>query len=330
MSDQRPSGDGPGPEFFSAPGPGAGAPDVAAGVAPTGDAEAGVAPVAVWGPPPPRRRRWVWVSLTILAIVLVLGAAGAFTARLLLDARAEALAARTVSAAQQSVVDAEFARISETTARIGEQATAYRDARASWDAEQEQAAQWRTGTTAPPDPVPNPGGTAMPGGDPTGRAFLDSIGAPQVQLVFDAGADNCGYEAGGSGPYTLVLGGCFDTRFPNSVMLAWEPGTEGRVWAIFVHEVMHWYQYQTFYPAFLAAQRVGVDGDAYGAQLESDASCRAVYQHGIPAWQYANSSAPCDVDGWYDGWFLDHLASLGVPVTEPVAEAYEVSPVVRP
>jgi hypothetical protein len=151
-----------------------------------------------------------------------------------------------------------------------------------------------------------------------------------VQLVLDAGSDNCGYQAGGNGPYTLVLGGCFDTRFPNTVLLAWEPGTEDRVWAIFVHEVMHWYQYQTYYPAFLAAQRVGVDEDAYVTALESDASCRAVNLHGVPASQYATTSAPCSVDGWYDGWLLDQLASLGVPVIEPVAETYEVSAVTRP
>lgn len=294
--------------------------------------ESAEAAALAWAPAPPprRRRRGLWIALAVVVGVLVLGAGAAVTTRILIDAHEEAMAARTVSLAQLAVVDESFARIEETTTRIGEQSSAYRDARASWEADQQEAAAWRTGTAAPPAPVPNPGGSAMPGADPTGRAFLESIGAGQVQLVFDAGTDNCGYEAGGGGPSLLVLGGCFDTRFPNSVMLAWERGTEERVWAIFVHEVMHWYQYQTYYPAFLAAQRAGVDSAAYDAQLESDASCRAVAQHGIPAWQYANTSAPCDVVGWYDGWFLDHLASLGVPVTEPVSETYEVSAVVRP
>lgn len=350
MDEERPPAAPPGPDAISGPAPfaprpvapspvaapveGAGAPEALAGAAgiPALPSEPAATAALAWAPAPPprRRRRGLWIALAVVVGVLVLGAGAAVTTRVLIDAHEEAMAARMVSLAQQAVIDESFARIEETTTRIGEQSSAYRDARASWDADQQEAATWRTGTTAPPAPVPNPGGAAMPGGDPTGRAFLESIGASQVQLVFNAGADNCGYEPGGGGPSLLVLGGCFDTRFPNSVMLAWEPGTEERVWAIFVHEVMHWYQYQTYYPAFLSAQRAGVDSSAYDAQLESDASCRAVAQHGIPAWQYANTSAPCNVDGWYDGWFLDHLASLGVPLTEPVAETYEVSAVVRP
>ncbi|MDF2555050.1 MAG: hypothetical protein K0R60_945 [Microbacterium sp.] len=297
-----------------------------------GAASGTTGPVVAWADPvPPRRRprRALWITLSVVVVVFVLAAAAAVTTRLLLDARAEALAARSVTTAQQGVVDAEFARIADVSARVQQQAAAYRDARSAWDSEQEQAATWRAGTTMPTASTPNPGGSGMPGADPTGRAFLDSIGAGQVQLVLDAGDDNCGY-GGGDGPNTLVVGGCFDTRFPNAVFLAWEPGTEDRVWAIFVHEVMHWYQYQTYYPAFLAAERVGVAGDAYSAQLEADASCRAVYVHGIPAWQYTTTSAPCTVEGWYDGWLIDHLASLGVPVAEPVAETYEVAAVVRP
>ena len=282
------------------------------------------------GSPARRSRRGLWITLGVVAGVLVLGGAAAATTWVLLDAHERALAARTVSVVQQEVVDAEFTRIADVVQRTEEQGTAYRQALTAWNAEQEQAATWRSGTTTPSVTEGNPGGDAMPGGDPLGRGFLDSIGAPQVQLVLDAGPDNCGYQAGGDGPYTLVLGGCFDTRFPNSVFLAWESGTEDGVWAIFVHEVMHWYQYQTYYAAFLAADRVGVAEDAYGAQLEADASCRAVYQHGIPSWRYASTSAPCSVDDWYDGWLLDHLASLGVPVTEPVAEDYEVNAVVRP
>jgi len=74
----------------------------------------------------------------------------------------------------------------------------------------------------------------------------------------------------------------------------------------------------------------GVTDDQYGPELEADASCRAVYVYGIPASDYVDTSSPCDVDGWYDGWLLDHLASLGVQVTEPMAADYEVLEAVRP
>lgn len=293
------------------------------------ESESGPAPTEA--PSPTRRsRRRLWIALSAVVGVLLLGGAAATTTWLLIDAHERALAARAVTTVQQSVVEAEFDRVADTVRRTEEQGTAFRQALTAWTAEQEQAEAWRAGTAAPTVSEPNPGGQAMPGGDPLGRGFLEAIGAPQVQLVLDAGADNCGYQAGGDGPYVLVLGGCFDTRFPNSVLLAWEPGTEDGVWAIFVHEVMHWYQYQTFYAAFLAADRVGVAEDAYGPELEADASCRAVYQHGIPAWRYASTSAPCSIEGWHDGWLLDHLASLGVPIAEPVAEDYEVAAVVRP
>jgi hypothetical protein len=281
-------------------------------------------------PTAPRSRRGLWIGLSVIVGVLVLGGAAATTTWLLVDAHERALAARAVSTVQQAVVDAEFARVEDTAQRAEQQGTAFRQALTAWNAEQDQAETWRAGTAAATVTEPNPGGEAMPGGDPLGRGFLDAIGASQVQLVLDAGADNCGYQAGGDGPYTLVLGGCFDTRFPNSVLLAWEPGTEDGVWSIFVHEVMHWQQYQTYYAAFLAADRVGVDEGAYGSELEADASCRAVYQHGIPAWRYAATSAPCSIEGWYDGWLLDHLASLGVPIAEPVAEDFEVEAVMRP
>ncbi|QEV99242.1 hypothetical protein F6J84_03310 [Microbacterium caowuchunii] len=288
-------------------------------------------PVLLWEFPPPKRsRRRLWIALSVVAGVLVLAAAAAGTTWAFVQAHERAMAERAVTALQQAAVEAELARLADVAQRSDAQRAAYRETLDVWNAEQEQAAQWRAGSTAPEPAQANPGGGAMPGEDPAGRAFLDSIGAPQVQLIIDAGAENCGFQVGAADPRTSVVGGCFNTRYPNWVFLAWEPGTEEAVWAIFVHEVMHWYQYQTYYPAFLAADRLGIPDRDYAPELEADASCRAVYVHGIPSWRYARTSAPCWVDGWYDGWLLDHLGSLGVPLAPPVSEDYEVVPVVRP
>ncbi|MEV7692553.1 hypothetical protein AB0N73_04405 [Microbacterium sp. NPDC089189] len=290
------------------------------------------APEAI--PPGPARRSRAGRALLVTGLALV-GMCGVIAAGTGIGWAAwtvyeRNLSAEGVTVSQQQIVDAALAAAAPQTEATTTQGEAYRAARSAWDAEQAAVESWRAGTAAPTPAQSNPGGTAMPGADPTGRGFLDAIGATDVQVAYEAGPDNCGYNAEGNDAYTLVVGGCYDTRFPDWVLMAWEPGTEETVWPIFVHEAMHWYQYQNYYAAFLAADRVGVPRDAYIAELEADASCRAVYVHGIPAWRYATSSAPCDVDGWYDGWLLDHLASLGVPVAEPVAADYEIAEVVRP
>ena len=242
--------------------------------------------------------------------------------------RAVTDAARAVSPAHQAFIAAGMDAMDDTAARWAEQRERYRQDLAGWEADQREAAAWREGDALPGEGVPNPGGDAMPGADPHGRAFLDAIGATEVQVHFDAGPDNCGYRD--ESRFTASIGGCFDSRFRNRLFLAWEPGAESLVWPVFVHEAMHWYQYDLYYPLFLSARRAGYAQDAYRRDVESDASCRAVALHGIPAADYARSSSPCDVDGWYEGWLPDRLAQLGVRVSEPTAEEYEVLAVVRP
>ena len=82
--------------------------------------------------------------------------------------------------------------------------------------------------------------------------------------------------------------------------------------------------------ALLAAERAGVSHDDYEWALETDASCRAVYQHGIDRSAFDGSSSPCDITDWHDGWFVDQLAALGVRTSAPTPEEFEVSAVVRP
>ncbi|MDQ1205911.1 hypothetical protein [Microbacterium sp. SORGH_AS_0862] len=284
-------------------------------------------------PAAPRRRSrgagWI-IGLSLSLVLTLLLAAGTGGAWLIWQQREWLLASRVLSPEQESAIADTFAAASDKVTATQQATARYESDRRAWDDEHAQVEQWKTGTDAPLLAVPNPGGRAMPGPDPDGRAFLSSIGADRVQVAFDAGDENCGYHLSERTGYEIVVGGCYSTRYPGWLFIAWDPGMEASVWPVFVHEAMHWYQYQNYYPAFLAADRAGVTDDQYGPELEADASCRAVYVHGIPASDYVDTSSPCDVEGWYDGWLLDHLASLGVQVTEPVAADYEVLEVVRP
>lgn len=295
---------------------------------------AGSAPVLSQTVPPAawsRRRGAGWiVGLSLGLVLIILLAVGTGGAWLIWQQRERLLASRVLSPEQESVIADAFAAASEKVSATEKATADYESDRRAWDDEHAQVEQWKTGTESPLLAVPNPGGSAMPGSDPDGRAFLSSIGADRVQVAFDAGDENCGYHLSERTGYEIVVGGCYSTRYPSWIFLAWDPGMESSVWAVFVHEAMHWYQYQNYYPAFLAADRAGVTDDQYGPELEADASCRAVYVYGIPASDYVDTSSPCDIDGWYDGWLLDHLASLGVQVTQPVASDYEVLEVVRP
>lgn len=299
------------------------------GPVPAGSPPGSAQPVA---PAPPRRRSgagWIiGLSLSMaLAVLLAIGAGGAW---LIWQERERVLASRVLSPEQVAAIADTFAAAADDVAATEQAAADYRSDRQDWDDDHAQVDAWKAQTDSPLLVAPNPGGAAMPGADPDGRGFLASIGAGQVQIAFDAGDDNCGYHLAERTGYEIVVGGCYSTRYPNWLFLAWDPGMEDTVWPVFVHEAMHWYQYQNYYPAFLAADRAGVTDDQYGPQLEADASCRAVNLYGIPASAYVDTSSPCDVAGWYDGWLLDHLASLGVKVAEPVVSDYEVLEAVRP
>jgi hypothetical protein len=170
----------------------------------------------------------------------------------------------------------------------------------------------------------------MPGDDPYGRAFLDSIGATDVTVVFEAGPENCGYNGGDGGGDYYYAGGCFNPEYANTLFMAWDPGAEDLVRSIFVHEAMHWYQNEHYLQDTYLADFAHVDFAAYNERWEADASCRAVYVYGIPIEEYADSTSPCTIDGWYEGFIKDYLASLGVHVTEPDPAAFEVAEASRP
>jgi hypothetical protein len=277
-----------------------------------------------------RRRRRRIIGWTVAAASVVLLASGAGIGWAVIDAQQRALAARAVSAAQQSVVSAAFETNAELAGQIEAQRAAYRAAEDLWNAAVASAEAFKAEDVAPSVSAPNPGGGSMPGGDAEARALLDGIGGTAVQVVYDGGPQNCGYAAADE-TYEVALGGCYDSRFRNRVFLAWDPGaTRANIWPIFVHEAMHWYQWDRYSTQFAAAEQTGVIQDAYRAQIEADASCRAVIQHGVPATAFERSSAPCDVADWHDAWLVDQLAGLGVPVAAPVPETYEVQAVIRP
>lgn len=280
-------------------------------------------------PSVPRRLR-LWIALSITTVLLVAAVlAGLVWSNLEAQRRLEE--AQRLSASEQSVVDAAVAAASETAAKISERTAAYREAADQWSASEQVVAAWRNQDETPSVQAANPGGPALPGGDAEERALLERIGAADVQLIFDAGEQNCGFSGATGTASSLAIGGCYDPSFRDWLFLAWDRGiTADQIWPIFVHEAMHWYQWEHHAVLFESASRAGVEGESYRGQIESDASCRAVYQHGIDAVAYQSSSSPCDVDGWYDGWLRDQLAGLGVPVAAPDPAAYEVAEVIRP
>lgn len=235
-----------------------------------------------------------------------------------------------VTASQADAIADVLAQNAAFAADIRHARGEYVEAAAAWEADAAWIAQWQEKDAAPQPAVPNPGGQEFPGDDPQGRAFLDSIGATEVHVIFDAGPENCGYAGQEDGPNTLVVGGCYQTAYPDWLFVAWESGIQRLAWPMFVHEAMHWYQYQNFFPHLLAAERTGITHDDYEWALETDASCRAVYQHGIDRSAFEGSSSPCDIQDWNDGWFVDQLVGLGVRTSAPTPEEFEVSAVVRP
>lgn len=275
-----------------------------------------------------RRRRAVVLTATLATLALAGAGAGIWWATA--EAHQRALEARAVTAGQQAVVTAAFEATADLAARIETQRNAYRDAESLWNAAVASAEQFKAEDVVPVVSAPNPGGTSMPGGDGDARALLDGIGGTAVQIVYDGGPQNCGFAAADE-TYRVALGGCYDSRFRNRVFLAWDPGaTRTNIWPIFVHEAMHWYQWDRYATQFAAAESAGISQDAYRSQIEADASCRAVIQHGVPATAFESSSAPCDVADWHDAWLVDQLATLGVPVAAPDAEAFQAETVVRP
>ncbi|MFJ6654222.1 hypothetical protein ACIQLJ_15635 [Microbacterium sp. NPDC091313] len=285
-------------------------------------------------PPPGRRPRRraaaVGITLGVLAFLGAGAGGGVAVAQLATQARQAALDARAVTSDQESVVDTALAASADLAGRIQAQSDAYRAADELWRSAEASAAAFHAEDDVPTVSAPNPGGTSLPGGDGEARALLDSIGGTDVQIVYDGGPQNCGFAAADAA-YAVALGGCYDSRFRESVFLAWDRGaTRDDIWPIFVHEAMHWYQWDRLSAVFAAAQASGIDREAYRPQIEADASCRAVIEHGVARSAYASSSAPCDVPDWSDGWLVQQLAALGVPTAAPDPEGYQVEPVVRP
>ena len=197
--------------------------------------------------PPSRKGKRVALAITLgIGIPVLLGGAGAgylLISSALADGRPPAL-----SADQRSSIQAELSEHADLLAQLDDQRAAYNTAVSQWD----QSLSWAEDAHGPADQpsvaVANPGGDALPGDDPYGRAFLDSIGATDVVVVFDAGPDNCGFygNSGGGDSGYVYAGGCFRADHSNTLYMAWDSGAEDIVWPIFVHEAMHWYQDENY------------------------------------------------------------------------------------
>jgi hypothetical protein len=279
--------------------------------------------------PSPRRTGW-WIAFAALTAVVTAALVVALVVTWTeVGARVRLAHDRQLSSGELAAVETAVAAASDTAALVTERTTEYRESAARWASYEAAATQWRGEEAAPAPPRPNPGG-GLPGGDGDERAFLESIGGADVQLQIDGGPQNCGYTAARFGP-GLASGGCYRPGYRDWLFLAWDAGVDpDEVWPVFVHEAMHWYQWENYATVFEAVESSDADDDAYGDIIETDASCRAVFVHGIPRARYDQSSAPCDLDDWYEGWIVDRIAELGVPVAAPDPEAFEPLAVARP
>ena len=120
-----------------------------------------------------------------------------------------------VTASQADAIADVFAENQAFAAELRRARGQYVEAAAAWEADAAWIRQWREQDAAPQPAAPNPGGQVFPGDDPQGRAFLDSIGATEVTVIFDAGPENCGYAGQEDRPRFLVVGGCYQTGYPD-------------------------------------------------------------------------------------------------------------------
>ncbi len=276
--------------------------------------------------PPSKGRRGIVVALAVGLPVLV---AGALLAVLLLSGAFAEPEPPALTATQSDRIGQEIDERAELLTELDSLRADYQERVARWDHAESSAQVHRTLTTQPVPSVANPGGTSMPGDDPDGRQFLDSIGATDVTVFFEAGAENCGfYGAGGYGQ--VWSGGCVRGEYPNTLFMAWDPGAEPVVWPIFVHEAMHWYQDETYIEVVFVAEFAGVDPALWEPQWEADASCRAIAAYGLSIEDYADSSSPCTVEGWYEGWILTHMEALGATMGPPDPTTFELTESSRP
>lgn len=273
-----------------------------------------------------RRRRGAGSIVALIVGASVVAAAVGAAALVVVAVVPTADAA--VTAAESTAVLAVVDELAEVNTQLQAANADYTDDTARWAAYVAAADDARAVVDVPAVGAPNPGGTAMPGDDPTGRAFLDSVGATDVSVQFDAGPNNCGFA--GDTEEVLSVGGCVNSAYPTVIFMAWEEGMEDSVWPIFVHEVMHWYQNETWLELGVAVSDAGIDAQVWSDAVETDASCRAVVVYGIPIEDYADTSAPCTIGDWTEDWLPNRAAELGAIVATPDPEAYEVFAVVRP
>lgn len=280
-------------------------------------------------PAAPRKSRaglWLGLGLGAAALLIAGGAVAIFLVVGNAQAEEKLAAARELSFEEQNVVRTAVTDATDVWNSIYDASFTYQEAAADWADAEASATQFQSSNDTPSQQAPNPGGS-LPDG--YGRDLLASIGAGDVQVMLDAGEQNCGYDPRGAD--WIAVGGCYNPTYRDWFFLAWEPGTtDAALWSIFVHEAMHWQQWDQLAVYYESASIAGIGQDQYRKAVESDASCRAVYQHGVPIEDYVSSSSPCDVDGWTPSYLPDYLASLGVPMAAPDPEAYEVQEVIRP
>jgi hypothetical protein len=123
---------------------------------------------------------------------------------------------------------------------------------------------------------------------------------------------NCGWKPGND------FGGCYNATYGRTIFLWWSPNsTDTMKEFMLAHEYSHYIQWYSNFDTMYSATEQGYTTHAdFVHAVESDASCRVLSWGGYDKSVADASSAPCDVQGWHEGWLTEQAKNMGVNITD--------------
>lgn len=141
-----------------------------------------------------------------------------------------------------------------------------------------------------------------------------------IKVVFTADPKyNCALEYGySSTKNSYGVAGCYNSKYYKTLFMWW--GTDATDYYkefILLHEYSHFVQWWDYYDTMQSASQAGIFDKASNRQaiIESDATCRVVYQWG---WEEVETSAPCETkkSKWSKWWLNSKVKSKGVTIED--------------